>query len=137
MADALNITLCAPERPEIQLSANEIMVPGGGGVYTIQADHTPILTTLVPGVLEITAENGEKQYFAVNGGFCNVKDNQIRMLAELLEPGVEIELKRAEEARERAERRLIKVTEDLDVKRAETALKKAIARIDAHHGRGH
>ena len=137
MAGPINIVLCSPERPETQLDASEVILPGAGGVFTVQADHTPVLTNLIPGVLEITVGEGERVYSAVNGGFAEIKENTVRVLAELLEEGSEIELERAKLARERAEKRLLKITEDLDVERAESALKRAIARIDAHSGQGY
>ena len=137
MSGPMTITLCSPDTAEAEISAAEIILPGAGGVFTVQADHTPMLTTLIPGVLEISTEEGKKIFYAINGGFVEIKDNTVKVLAEMLEAGEEIKLSRAEEARNRAAKRLTKITEDLDVKRAEFALKRAIARIDAHSGRGY
>ena len=132
----IELELCGPVQKTVKLEADEVQLPGAAGVLTVLPGHTPLLTVLVAGV--VVAVSGEEdvanRYFSVDGGFAEVKDNQVRLLAECFEPGDEIDLGRAEEARERAEGRIRKRKEDVDIERAELAIARARARIDAQQG---
>ena len=100
---------------------------GDLGVYT---NHIPMTTVLAPGL--VTIHNGdEKKVAAVHAGFAEILGDKVTLLAELAEWPDEIDEKRAEAAKERAEQRLASHSGDVDVKRAEFALKKALIRIDA------
>ena len=87
-------------------------------------------TVLAPGL--VTIHNGdEEKVAAVHAGFAEILGDKVTLLAELAEWPDEIDEQRAIAAKERAEQRLASHTEDIDVKRAEFALKKALIRIDA------
>ena len=132
---AIRLELTAPEKRKISLTGTELVLPGAGGVFTVMSGHTPLLTTLTPGVLALYGEGEEDvTYFAVSGGFAEVKNDSVSVLVPSFEPGQEIDLQRAEAARERAETRLNKPPEALDVRRAEMALARSLARIGAHRG---
>ena len=133
----LKVELCAPERAKQSLEVTEVICPGEEGVFTVLPGHTPLLSLLAPGVVQVFDVSGGEQYFAVSGGFAEVRDNTVIILADAYEPGAQIDLERAVEAQERAERRLKKPEENLDLLRAEMALSRSLARIDAHKGRGH
>jgi F-type H+-transporting ATPase subunit epsilon len=136
VAEALiQLELCAPERAKSEMSATEIIVPGEGGVFTVLPGHTPILSTLLPGVVQAIDEAGETHFFAVSGGFAEVKENCVTILAEAFEFGKEIDFDRAQAAQERAEKRLKRSADDIAVARAERSLTRALARIDAHKKR--
>jgi F-type H+-transporting ATPase subunit epsilon len=100
-------------------------VEGDMGVYK---DHIPLTTVLAPGIVTITEEDGQKKA-AVHSGFAEVLGDKVTLLAEIAEWPDEIDADRAEAARKRAEERLAAKTEDLDVARAEFALRKALVRI--------
>ena len=130
----LTIELLAPDRPMLRYPAKEVILPGMAGVMTIEPGHTPLLTPLEAGVVIIYEPDGKKHFYAQTGGFAEIKDNQITLLLEVFEHGQEIDLKRAEEARARAESHIKRGQADSDVARAEYALARALARIQAHQG---
>ena len=96
------------------------------GVYK---NHIPLTTVLKPGVVTITKDTEQTQA-AVHAGFAQVLGDKVTLLAEIAEWPNEIDVSRAEAARERAEERLAAKAADLDVARAEFALRKALIRID-------
>ena len=102
-------------------------VEGQMGVYK---NHIPLTTILEPCVVKIHA-NGEKKKAAVLGGFIEIQKERITILAEDANWPEEIDVERAEAAKQRAEERLSKRESGTDIVRAEAALKRAMARIGA------
>lgn len=100
------------------------------GEIGILKKHVPTTVIVSPGVLTITEEEGTK-YAALHAGFAEILQEEVTILAELVEWPDEIDTNRAEEARIRAERRIAANDDGTDLDRAEVALKKAIARISA------
>ena len=98
------------------------------GEIGVLKDHIPMTVLVSPGVLTITLEE-ETKLAALHAGFAEILGNQVTILAEIIEWPHEIDEKRAEEAKARAEERLQSGTDDLDIKRAEIALRRAITRI--------
>ena len=125
------LELCAPEAARLVLKVKEVILPGAAGVLTVRKGHTPLLTTLIPGALIITDAAGEEEFYAVNGGFAEVVDDRVLVLTSGYEQRGMIDLKRAEVARERAEMRLRKREEGIDLARAEAALARSLARMQA------
>ncbi len=97
------------------------------GVYK---NHSPITAVLAPGILSIH-ENDEVKYAALHGGFVEILQDSVTVLAEVVEWPGEIDVKRAEEAKKRAERRLLEKENDTDIARATLALQRAVARTQA------
>jgi len=97
------------------------------GVY---ANHIPMTVILRPGVLTITEENGSRKA-ALHTGFAEILQDSITILAEDAEWPDEIDEARAQAARERAETRIREHNPDTDMARAQTALLRAMARIEA------
>ena len=100
-------------------------VEGDMGVYK---DHIPLTTVLAPGIVTITEEEGQKKA-AVHSGFAEILGDKVTLFAEIAEWPDEIDWDRAEAAKQRAEERLSAKTENLDVARAELALRRALVRI--------
>jgi F-type H+-transporting ATPase subunit epsilon len=101
-----------------------------GGEIGVYKDHIPLTTVLAPGI--VTIHNGEEEKrAAVHAGFAEILGDKVTLLAELAEWPDEIDVSRAEAAKDRAEQRLAERSENLDVMRAELALRKALVRIDA------
>lgn len=98
------------------------------GQIGILANHLPLASGI-----EISQMNyikdGERFIFAISGGFVYVADDETTIIANAIESPEEIDLRRAEEAKQRAEKRLQDKSSDMDILRAEIALKKAINRI--------
>ena len=103
------------------------------GQRGILPNHVPLVLALDIGKLGIL-NNGKREYFAVGGGIVYFSDNVAKVLVDSIESQEEIDIKRAEEAKERAARRLASADENIDIRRAELALKKAINRIDVKNG---
>lgn len=102
-------------------------VEGEVGIYK---QHIPMTMIIAPGILTITQENEVKEA-ALHAGFAEVLQDKVTILAEIIEWPAEIDLKRAEEAKERAENRIREHSPGTDMGRAELALKRAVARINA------
>ncbi len=101
-------------------------VEGQVGIY---ADHIPMTQIIAPGRLIITERNEEKQA-ALLSGFVEITPQKVTILAEAVEWPQDIDVKRAEEAKIRAQRRLSSEQGGVDIGRAELALKRAIIRLN-------
>lgn len=131
MSESIQVEICAPERAKIELEAEEVLCPGEDGVFTVRFGHTPLLTTIIPGVLLIKGVRGQDHHFALSGGFAEVRPDKVLILADTFEDSDHIDIERARSAEERADARLKRHDEDTDLKRAELALARAAARIKA------
>ncbi len=99
------------------------------GVYK---RHVPTTVIISPGIVTITEAEGVKEA-ALHAGFAEILQDEVVIMAEIIEWPHEIDLDRAEAARERAEERLSSKTPETDLLRAETALQRALARIHVIH----
>lgn len=99
------------------------------GEIGVLPGHIPLTVIIKPGILNITEEEGDKEA-ALHAGFAEILPEQVTILAEIIEWPEEIDQERAEAARERAEERLRSRTPETDIARAETALQRAMARIN-------
>lgn len=81
MADTLSFELVSPERKLASADAESVTVPGMDGDLTAMPDHAPFLTTLRPGLIVVRSSAGEERY-AVTGGFAEIFDNTLSILAE-------------------------------------------------------
>lgn len=99
------------------------------GEIGVLPGHIPLTVIIKPGILNITEGEGDKEA-ALHAGFAEILPEQVTILAEIIEWPEEIDGQRAEAARERAEERLRSRTPETDIARAETALQRAMARIN-------
>jgi F-type H+-transporting ATPase subunit epsilon len=137
VAGVFTVELCAPERKKLQVQATEVQLPGAAGVFTVLPGHTPLLTTLTPGVMVFYPPQGEAQYVAVSGGFAEIIGDAINVLADTFELGEEIDAERAKAAHDLAEGVLKKPADNRDIARAETAILRSLARLRAHRREGY
>lgn len=128
MADALKLTILTPEKEFYTGEVTAIITDSSQGGIEILPDHMPLVTTLKPSVTEITENSGKKLKAFTSTGILEVKDNSVRILCDACEWPEEVDLRRAEEAKKRAEERLTNKS-NVDVKRAELALARAMARV--------
>ena len=122
------VEIITPERVFYKGEATMIeftSVEGDMGVYK---NHIPLTTVLAPGIVTITEAEGQKKA-AVHSGFAQILGDKVTLLAEIAEWPDEIDWDRAEAAKRRAEERLAAKAENLDVARAELALRRALVRI--------
>src|SRR5579864_5288531 len=101
----LHVEVVTAERSLYSGEANMVEAPGGLGQLGILPHHAALLTTLKPGTLEIRS-NGTEETFFVSGGFLEVSNNKVTVLADTAEHAESIDEARAQEARRRAEERL-------------------------------
>jgi len=129
VADRLTLEIATPTRLVATESVDEIVIPGSQGYFGVLPGHAPFLTTL--GIGELMYRTGrEERYLAVSGGFAEVRNDKVIVLADTAERPEEIDRARAERARERAERRLAgRTDEEVDYVRALAALARALTRI--------
>jgi len=128
------LDIVTPERKVFSGQVSFVGVVGYEGELGIMANHMPLVTPLKIAPVKIVMEDGTQQFVAVGGGFIEVRGKQATILARTAELPEEIDVDRALRAKERAEERLRKKME-VDVKRAEIALQRAITRLKVT-GRG-
>ncbi len=124
------IEIITPDRIFYTGEATMIEFNTAAGELGIYRRHIPLTTVLAPGIVKIHKDGEEDVTAAVHSGFAEVLPDQVTLLAEIAEWPNEIDRHRAEEAKRRAEERLANKTAEIDVKRAEFALRKALVRID-------
>ena len=117
----------------------KVVAEGVGGCFGVLPGHISFITPLVPCVLRASRgcseEEGEDVLFAVHGGFCEVHDDRVLVLATTAEKREEIDETRAKRAEDRARERLEnRSREGVDFVRAEAALKRALVRLYAVSG---
>jgi len=117
------------ERKVFDDHVNMVIAPGSEGVLGILPRHTPLLTALSYGELQIKKEGEEDQFFAIGGGFMEVQPQHVVVLADAADRADEIDLARAEASRRRAEEYLARSKEEIDFERAEAALRRAQIRL--------
>ena len=130
MAEMFKLEIVTPERVfyEGDASMEELSTTEGDiGVY---ANHIPMTAIVAPGVLKIHEAAGVKRA-ALHTGFIEVLPEMITIMAEVVEWPDEIDVKRAEDARVRAERRLKDNKAECDTLRAKLALRRALTRLSA------
>jgi F-type H+-transporting ATPase subunit epsilon len=127
----LRLEILTIERRVFEDDVAMVIAPGSEGMLGILPHHIPLLTALTFGELQIKKEGEEDQFFAISGGFMEVLPDRVIVLADAAERAAEIDLERAEAARQRAEERLdrAKMGEIEDFDRAEAAMKRSAIRI--------
>ena len=126
----MNLKIITHERIVFEGEVDELVVHTTSGQIGILKDHIPITTSLEIGVAK--AKVGEKnKYFAVMGGVFQFKDNNAVILSDVCEDSCDIDVTRANAAKERAETRLAESAAELDTQRAQAALARALARLQA------
>lgn len=131
MADkTIRFEVVTPERVILSADVESLVVPAALGYLGVLPNHAPLVTGLDIGVIKYK-QDGKTKKMAICGGFMEVINNKAVVLADTAELGEKIDLHRAEAAKERARQRLTEHAQDLDVLRAEMALKRAISRIKA------
>jgi ATP synthase, F1 epsilon subunit (delta in mitochondria) len=103
------------------------------GQIGILANHLPLASAIDISEMNYI-QNGERYIFALSGGFVYVNEEETTIIANAIESPEEIDLRRAQEAKQRAEGRLKTSQSDIDILRAEIALKKALMRIQVKEG---
>lgn len=129
MAKKIKLDIVTPEKVAYSDDANMVIARTTAGDIGILPGHAPLIAALVTWPLRIVTDNGEMQ-ISLSGGFIEVQPEKITILANSAELPEEIDVARAETAKERAENRLRSSKDDtIDVARADAALKRAMIRL--------
>ena len=131
MADNIRLEVVTPEKQVVNDLAQIVMAPGSMGEFGVLSGHTPFMTSLNTGAIHYRDESGKDQFVFVSGGFAEALPDKVTILAESAERMEEIDVARAKEAVERAEKRLSegRAKEKVDIARAKAALDRAVVRI--------
>lgn len=136
---AFHLEVVTAERSVFSDTVDEVVAPGVDGEFGVLSNHEPFLTALNFGELRIKRASGELD-LALGGGFLECRNNRVIVLADSAERAEEIDLARAEAARQRAKERIAMGPNQVDLLRAEAALRRAESRIRAarraHRGVG-
>lgn len=122
-----NLKIVTPKGIYQQTEIELLNIRTTSGQIGILANHLPLASAIDISELNYVKDN-ERYHFAIAGGFVYVGEEETTIIANAIESPEEIDLRRAEEAKQRAEKRL-SASSDIDILRAEIALKKAITRI--------
>jgi F-type H+-transporting ATPase subunit epsilon len=134
MADTLTLEVATPERELVSETVSEVQLPGKNGYMGILPGHAPLLGQLGIGTLSYVVE-GQKRLLAVHGGFVEIADDHVRVLADIAERAEEIDVPRAERARSRALEESINPALGVDPGAALLAMSRAEARINTVRSR--
>ncbi len=131
MAETFHLKITSPDRIFFEGEVTMVEINTTEGQIGVLANHIPLTSVLSPGVCYIHVPDGEPKVCAVHGGFFEILQDSMTILAEVCEWPDEIDVQRAEEAKGRAEKRLSDKRDDTDIARAILALKRSAARIEA------
>jgi F-type H+-transporting ATPase subunit epsilon len=130
VAATLQLEVATPERLLIKSEVTAVTVPGKEGALGILPEHAPLISEL--GIGELTyVEQGRTRSLFVANGWVEVLPDHVRVLADRAEKAGEIDMKRAQEALDRAMTRLTAPTPEMDVGRALNAMRRAQSRLEA------
>ena len=110
MAQNLLVEIVSPDRTAYRGEARSFRAPGVEGTFQILRGHAPMLAATTVGQTVVTTLDGERVTLATSGGFVEVLDDRVIMLAETAEPASDIDVSRAQEAEEAARQRLAEAT---------------------------
>lgn len=135
----LTLRVITPEHVLIDVPVESVTLPGLDGSMGILRRHANMVAALTVGVIEYRDRSGKKVPIFVGGGFAEIHDNTVRVVAPVGEQAEQIDEERAQaaerRARERVDRALSTGAADVDTLRAQLALRRALMRLRVKHGR--
>jgi F-type H+-transporting ATPase subunit epsilon len=131
LPESIELIVVTPERQVLREKVGEVTLPGAEGQLGVLPGHAPLITELGIGELTYRSKSGESGTMAVISGFAEVLGDRVTVLAETAERPEEIDVKRAEEAKKRAEQRIAAAPTDpnIDWARTAVALQRSLIRI--------
>jgi len=128
MADAIELEIVTPDKQVVRESVEAIEIPGKAGYIGVLPGHAPLITELTIGEISYK-RNGNTEHLSVAWGFAEVLPDKVTILAQTAERAQDSDVKRAAEAKARAEAALQKADPDLDFEATLNALKRAEVRL--------
>jgi F-type H+-transporting ATPase subunit epsilon len=124
----LKLEVVTPDSTVVSAEAEMVVCPGVEGEFGVLPQHVSLLSALKIGLLRYRA-SGKDEHLFISGGFADVNNNVMTVLAESAELAADIDASRAQAARDRAEKRLASRDDSVDAVRAEAALTRAVSRL--------
>ena len=125
---SLTLEIVTPDRALVAEQVDEVEVPGSEGYFGVLPGHAPLLASMQVG--ELWYRKGqEKFYLSIAFGFVEVLPDKVTVLAQIAERAEDIDLRRAEQAKARAEERIAGRNPDIDFERARVAMMKSLIRL--------
>jgi F-type H+-transporting ATPase subunit epsilon len=128
-ANIFTVEITTPERKWAFDQVVSCTAPGVKGGFQVLYNHAPLLSQLEIGEVKIQLQDGSTSLFATSGGFLEVLNNKVSLLLETCERAEEIDVDRAQQAAERAKKRLHQKDPNIDYARAQAALQRALNRM--------
>ena len=125
----LQLAVVTAEGESFSGEVDMVVAPGGLGEFTVLPSHARMISTLAAGVLRFD-QGADSVSLAMSGGFLEVSDNRVTVLADAAERDDAIDIERAEAALARAQERVTGLSSDIDLERATAALRRARVRIN-------
>ena len=126
--EGLRLEIVTPDKVVLQADVDYVGAPGVDGEFGVLAGHIPLLAALSIGGMYY--KQGTQTHWAfVSGGFAEVADNKVTILAEAAELAEQIDVSRAQQAYERAKARLDALKPEIDIVRAQLAMRRALRRL--------
>ncbi len=134
MANYLNLKIVTPERIVCEAQINKIQATAIDGELVILPNHEPIVTALAINLVKFENTNKEEHYLSVIGGILEVENNTVTILTDIAELDAEIDIVRANQAKERLEAQKLQTSIESRGKdtKLDLALMRAITRIKVH-----
>ena len=126
--EGLRLEIVTPDKVVLQADVDYVGAPGVDGEFGVLAGHIPLLAALSIGGMYY--KQGTQTHWAfVSGGFAEVADNKVTILAVAAELAEQIDVSRAQQAYERAKARLDALKPEIDIVRAQLAMRRALSRL--------
>ncbi|MGH2316936.1 F0F1 ATP synthase subunit epsilon [Planococcus sp. 4-30] len=129
----ITVNIVTPDGPVYDSEVSMVIAVTATGEMGVLPGHIPTVAPLGIGAVRLKKENST-ELVAVNGGFLEIRPEKVTILAQSAELATEIDLARAQESAKRAEALLQANKDEIDFKRAELALKRAMNRINVYEG---
>lgn len=128
-AKTFHLDVVSAEKRMFSGDVESIQVTGSEGELGIFPNHTPLLTSITPGMIRITKEHGQEDIIYLSGGMLEVQPTMVTVLADTAIRGIDLDQAKAEEAKQGAEDRIFNKHGDMDYTLAASDLAKAIAQL--------
>jgi len=134
--EKLHLQIITPDKQLVREEVDQVQIPGKSGYLGVLPGHAPLLTELMIGEISYT-QGSQTQYFAVSWGFAEVLPHKVTILADTAERAEDIDVKRAQEAKSRAEESLRNPSADMDYDAILFAQRRAEVRLEVAAKAGH
>ena len=129
MSGNLHLEIVTPFGKTFSEEVVSCVVPGVKGQFQVLTKHAPVISNITIGAIKIQNRDNSTVFVATSGGFCEVRNNEIKVIVESAEQSENIDVSRALKSKERAEERLETKSDTIDDARVKLALSRAINRI--------